>query len=34
MGKVDDEVRILLNVDKLLYEEEREMLNAGTIDSA
>ena len=27
MGKVDEEVRILLNVDKLLYEEEMELLN-------
>ncbi len=26
MGKVDEEVRILLNVDKLLYDEEMEML--------
>ncbi|MDH5297922.1 MAG: chemotaxis protein CheW [Desulfobulbaceae bacterium] len=26
MGKVDDEVRILLNVDKLLYDEEMEKL--------
>ncbi|MFC1513125.1 chemotaxis protein CheW [Thermodesulfobacteriota bacterium] len=26
MGKVDDEVRILLNVDKLLYDEELEQI--------
>ena len=29
MGKVDDEVRILLNVDKLLYDEELDQLKQG-----
>ncbi|MDH3392414.1 MAG: chemotaxis protein CheW [Desulfobulbaceae bacterium] len=30
MGKVNDEVRILLNVDKLLHDEELEQLGAGS----
>ncbi|MDH3392416.1 MAG: chemotaxis protein CheW [Desulfobulbaceae bacterium] len=29
MGKVNEEVRILLNVDKLLYDEELEQLNTA-----
>ena len=29
MGKVDEEVRILLNVDKLLYDEEMELLSSA-----
>jgi hypothetical protein len=27
MGKIDDDVKILLNVDKLLFDEELETIN-------
>jgi hypothetical protein len=31
MGKIDDDVKILLNVDKLLFDEELEQLGEGIL---